>query len=280
MIERAGILASLFRVGNSALLGVLAVFSVKATASSGSWSLLHLSLLFTSWTALAATAYAINDVVDRVNDRVNRPARYLQRVDRTPRWIVASICIAGLAAVSTGVFVPMKRFLILEIAWSCCAIGYSFGLKRRSGLMANILSALCVTGSAAPGLFQGYSPRLMAFLLVLFLLMLAREIWKDIEDEAGDSVAGLRTLPILRGRTFAGRCACIVSAAAFLVLILDRPLGASLEIIAICVSGTGLIASGLLFADPSIIPARGIQRMLRHMAILVFALFLVGTVFI
>jgi 4-hydroxybenzoate polyprenyltransferase len=280
VIERGGILAGLFRVGNSALLGLLAVFSVTVTAPSGSWSSLHLCLLFTSWTALAATAYAINDVVDRINDRVNRPARYLQQVDRTPRWIMASIYIAGLAAVFTGAFVPIERFLILETAWSCCAIGYSFGVKRRSGVVANVLSALCVTGSATPGLLQGRSPRLTAFLPVLFLLMLAREIWKDIQDEPGDIVAGLRTLPILRGGSFAGRCACIVSASAFLLLILNRPLAAKLEIIAVSVGAIGLVASGLLFADPVIASARGIQRMLRYTAILVFALFVIGSVFI
>lgn len=280
VIKRAGILASLFRIGNSALLGLLAVFSVTVTAPSRSWSSLHLSLLFISWTALAATAYAINDVIDRVNDRVNRPERYLQRVDRSPRWIIASICIAGLAAALTGAFIPIERFLMLEIAWSCCAIGYSFGVKRRSGLLANLLSALCVTGSATPGLLQGHSPRLSAFLPVLFLLMLAREIWKDIEDEAGDIVAKLRTLPILRGRIFAGRCACILSAAAFLVLILNRPSTASLEITVVIVGGTGLIASGLLFADPQMLPARRIQRMLRYAAMVVFALSVIGSVLI
>jgi geranylgeranylglycerol-phosphate geranylgeranyltransferase len=277
MIARARILASLFRVGNSALLGSLAVFSVIVTGPGGSWTLLHLSLVFTSWTALAATAYAVNDLIDRVADRVNRPARYLQRVERSPFWILASVCTAALTALVAGAFVPIERFLILETAWACCAIGYSFGLKRRSGLLANLLSALCVTASAMPGLLQGFSTRLTAFLPVLFLLILAREIWKDIEDEAGDTAAGLRTLPVLRGSTFAGRSASIVSAAAFSVLILNRPSAANVEIIAICIGVTGLIASALLFARPQIMRASGIQRLHRYTAILVFALFVVGS---
>lgn len=277
IIKRALILVSLFRVGNSVLLGLLAVFSVAVTVPRGSWSSFQLLLLFTSWTALAATAYAINDLVDRINDRVNRPTRYLQKVDRSPRWIVASIWIAALAATLTGAFVPIPRFLIVEAVWSCAAIGYSFGLKRRSGVLANILSALCVTGSAMPGLVQGFSPRLIAFLPVLFLLMLAREIWKDVEDEAGDIVAGHRTLPILRGRVFAGRSACVVSAAAFLVLILNRLFTANLEVAAVVIGIAGIAASSVLFFHSLTMPARGIQRLHRYAAILVFALFVIGS---
>lgn len=279
-MKRVEILASLFRVGNSVLLGLLAVFSVVVTSPSPGWTPLRLSLLFISWTALAATAYAINDLVDRITDRINRPTRYLQRVDQSPRWIVASVWIVGLVAPLTGAFVPIERVLVAEIVWSCCAIGYSFGVKRRSGLAANLLSALCVTGSATPGLLQGYSPRLMAFLPILFLLMLAREIWKDIEDEVGDIAAGHRTLPIQRGRAFAGRYACVISAAAFLVLIINRPSAPGVAIIAAGVGFTGLIVSGVLFYEPLIMPARNIQRMLRYVSILVFGLFVVGSGFL
>jgi 4-hydroxybenzoate polyprenyltransferase len=276
VIERVGILAKLFRVANSALLGSLAVFSVTETMP-GTIATFNLSLVFLSWTFVAATAYGINDLVDRITDRVNRPARYLQRVDHTPRWIIVSVCIAALMAIITGVFVPIERFVLLEIVWSCCAIGYSFGVKRRSGLLANLLSALCVTGSATPGLLQGSSRRLIGFLPVLFLLMLAREIWKDVEDQVGDAIAGFRTLPILRGRIFAARVACIISAAAFLFLIFYRPYAPNIEIVVVGIGVTGLIASGVLFADPLFMSAGEIQRLHRYTAILVFALVVIGS---
>jgi 4-hydroxybenzoate polyprenyltransferase len=236
-----------------------------------------LSLLFISWSALAATAYAINDLVDRVNDRVNRPQRYLQQVDRTPFWVVVSVSLAALVAGTTGAFVPLDRFLILEAAWSCCAIGYSFGLKRRSGLLANLLTAFCVTTSAAPGLLQGFSPSLGSLSAVLFCLMFAREIWKDIEDEPGDSAAGLRTISILSGRAFAARSASLVAAVGFLVLILDRPSGHNVETIAVYLGVAGLIACALLFAHPDMMPARQIQRLHRYASIVVFALFVGGS---
>jgi 4-hydroxybenzoate polyprenyltransferase len=236
-----------------------------------------LSFLFISWSALAATAYAINDLVDRVNDRVNRPQRYLQRVDRTPFWAVVSVSLAALVAGTTGAFVPLDRFLILEAAWSCCAIGYSFGLKRRSGLLANLLTAFCVTSSAAPGLLQGFSPSLGSLSAVLFCLMLAREIWKDIEDEPGDIAAGLRTIPILNGRVFAARSASLVAAVGFLVLIFDRPTGHNVETIAVCLGGAGVVACMLLFAHPDMMPARRIQRLHRYVSIAVFALFVGGS---
>jgi 4-hydroxybenzoate polyprenyltransferase len=277
LTERGAILARLFRIGNSALLGSLAVFSVVVTRYGNHWTPLQLSALFTSWTALAATAYAINDLVDRVNDRVNRPERYLQQVDRTPFWIVVWVCVAALVAGVAGALVPLDRFLVLEAVWSLCAIGYSFGLKRRSGLLANLLTAFCVTTSAAPSLLQGFSPRLGSFLPVLFFLMLAREIWKDIEDEPGDIVAGLRTIPILRGTTFAARSASIVAAVGFLVLILDRPTGHNIETIAVGLGLAGLMACTLLFAHPHVMPARKIQRLHRYAAIVVFAVFVGGS---
>lgn len=276
-VWRAAILARLFRVGNCALLGSLAIFSVAVTRHGNGWTALHLSLLFISWAALAATAYAINDLVDRVHDRVNRPDRYLQQVDRTPLWIIVWVGVAALVAGIAGALVPLDRFLVLEAAWSCCAIGYSFGLKRRSGLLANLLTAFCVTTSAAPGLLQGFSPRLGSLLPVLFLLMLAREIWKDIEDEPGDVAAGLRTIPILRGRTFAARSASIVAAVGFLVLILNRPSGHNVATAAACLGGAGLIACTLLFAHPHMMSARTIQRLHRSAAIVVFAVFVGGS---
>lgn len=274
---RGAILVRLFRVGNSALLGSLAVFSVAVTRQGNHCTPLQLSILFTSWTALAATAYAVNDLVDRVNDRVNRPERYLQQVDHTPFWIVAWVWVVALIAGIAGALVPLDRFLVLEAAWSCCAIGYSLGLKRRSGLLANLLTAFCVTTSAAPGLLQGFSPNLGSLLAVLFFLMLAREIWKDIEDEPGDIAAGLRTIPILRGRMFAARSASIVAAVGFLVLLLDRPPGRPIETIALCLGIAGLVACTLLFARPNMVPARTVQRLHRYAAIVVFAVFVAGS---
>ena len=244
---------------------------------SSRWTALHLSLLFISWSALAATAYAINDLVDRVNDRVNRPQRYLQQVDRTPFWIVVSVCVAAVVAGIAGALVPLHRFLVLEAGWSCCAIGYSFGLKRRSGLLANLLTAFCVTTSAAPGLLQGFSPSLGSLSAVLFCIMFAREIWKDIEDEPGDSAAGLRTIPILRGRAFAARSASLVAAVGFLVLLLDRPAGHVVEPTAVFLGLVGLIACTVFFAHPNMMPARQIQRLHRYASIVVFALFIGGS---
>jgi geranylgeranylglycerol-phosphate geranylgeranyltransferase len=277
VLGRAAILARLFRIGNCALLGSLAAFSVLVTQHGEGWTVFHLALLFTSWSALAATAYAINDLVDRINDRVNRPKRYLQQVDRTPFWIIACLCIVALAAIVTGTFVPLAGFLLLELGWSCCAIGYSFGLKRRSGLLANLLTAFCVATSGAPGLLQSFTPRIVSLLPVLFLLMLAREIWKDIEDEPGDIAAGLRTLPILRGRTFAARGASIVAAAGFLAFILGRPSGHNVDAISVSLGIIGLIGSVLLFVRPHIIPAGIIQRLHRYAAIIVFAVFIGGS---
>lgn len=275
---RAGILAQFYRIGNSALLGALAVFSVNETRYGRDWPALDLALLFVSWTALAATAYAINDLVDRVHDRANRPDRYLQQVDRTPLWLVASVFIAGGVAALTGSFVPLDGFLALEIAWCCCAIGYSFGLKQRSGLRANLLTAFCVTTSAVPGLLQGSSPRILSLLPVLFLLMLAREIWKDIEDEPGDILVGLRTIPILRGKTVAARSACVVAAAGCVALMLGRPSGFTIGMISACLAVAGLVASAWLFARPDIMPARRIQRLHRYAAIVVFGVFVAGSI--
>lgn len=277
-IHHAEILAQLFRMGNSTLLGALAVFSVDETQLGRHWAGFDLVLLFISWTALAATAYAINDLVDRIRDRVNRPDRYLQRVDQTPLWIIASVMIAAGVALLTGAFVPLDRFLVLEIAWSCCAIGYSFGLKRRSGLLANLLTAFCVATSASPGLLQGYSPKILSLLLVLFLLMLAREIWKDIEDEPGDRLAGLRTIPILRGKTIAARSASAIAAAGCVALILGRPPGFTFGMISSGLGIAGFVASAWLFAWPDIMPARRIQRLHRYAAIAVFGVFIAGSI--
>ncbi|MBK9239276.1 MAG: UbiA family prenyltransferase [Acidobacteria bacterium] len=276
-MQRATILAQLFRVGNSALLGALAVFSIDEPRIGYEWSILDQVLLFVSWTTLAATAYAVNDLVDRVRDRVNRPHRYLQKVDRTPLWLIASVAFAGGVAVLTGAFVPLDNFLAVEIVWASCAIGYSFGLKQRSGLLANLLTAFCVATSAAPGLLQGAAPRLLSLLPVLFLVMLAREIWKDIEDEPGDIIARLRTLPILRGKKVAARSASVIDAAACVALLLGSRVGLAPEMISACLAAVGLGASAWLFVQPDRLPAHRVQKLHRYAAILVFFVFVAGS---
>lgn len=277
VLKRALILAVLFRIGNSALLGLLALFSVLVLPEAHKWTAFQMGSLLISWTFLAATAYGINDVVDRTRDRVNRPQRYLQQVERTPSWIVTSLFLAAVVAAGAGKFVPLDHYTILELLWAIGAIGYSFGLKRRSGLLANLLTAFCVAASGSPGCLNGYSRPLLSLLSVLFLLMLAREIWKDIEDQPGDAVAGFRTLAILLGRVPAARRAAIVAAAGFMTLIFNCPPGPRAAQMALALGIAGVSGSIFLFAWPLRIRPRRVQQLHRYSAIAVFALFVFGT---
>ncbi len=148
--------------------------------------------------AAAAGANAVNDGLDVEIDRVNRPGRPVPSGRVTPRQAFVT---AGVAYAVSLVLAAAVGPRAAVLAASCIAVTvvYSRVLKGVP-VVGNIAVALV---AAAPFLMGGFTQDRYLLALVptalAFLLHLAREIVKDVEDAAGDAASRVRTLAVRRG---------------------------------------------------------------------------------
>jgi len=148
---------------------------------------------------VAAGANAINDAFDIDIDRINRPDRPLPRGALTPKdarrmWFVVSIAALGINLFlnSTALFVTFLSIALLYY--------YSARLKR-TVLIGNLVIGF-MTGMAFiyGGVVVGKIERAVVPALFAFLVNLARELLKDIEDMDGDRKEHAVTFPIKYGK--------------------------------------------------------------------------------
>lgn len=202
--------------------------------SSSQFSFTQTTLLIFSLIFLAAAGYIINDIHDIKTDHINKPEKVIIDVVISKKLGDNLYLLLNAIGIGLGVYlgyqlgnyqIGLLHGIVAAIFWI-----YSTQLKG-TVLIGNLLIA--IASSSVPLIyfgFEGYTyiieygpileenykariggPNavLFYFCLILsvfaFLLSLAREIVKDIEDQKGDFATGLRTLPIVWGETIAKR---------------------------------------------------------------------------
>lgn len=212
-----GRIAGLIRLPN--LVMTAAGVAVGAFLAMGSIVWPH-QLLWAMGSAvlLAACGNVANDLADVDADRVNRPDRAIPSGAITP----TAARLVGGAAGGFGLamaWIGGRELFAMALAALAVMLVYS-PLLKPWGLAGNVAVSLVaslpvVYGAAGVGwLRAGLVPAGIAA-----VLHFAREIVKDLEDVAGDRVAGRRTLPLRHG---AG--AGFVTAAAALILFVPASL--------------------------------------------------------
>jgi geranylgeranylglycerol-phosphate geranylgeranyltransferase len=168
-----------------------------------------------SGVALGAVGNTWNDIRDVAADRVNRPGTRPLTAGQVSRGVAELIVFDGsLLGLALAGLVSGWLFLSALAALAVMLI-YSPLLKPRP-LLGNVAVAV-VAGS--PPFFGALAVGLPAAGVVPWVLAawlhLAREVVKDVEDEAGDRTIGRRTLPIALGR----RPALVVAAGVALLFV-------------------------------------------------------------
>jgi len=176
-----------------------------------------------SGAGLGAAGNAANDLQDVAADRVNAPAIHPLAAGRLrPETAHLAIWLGIVLGIGSAALVSGHQVLAALLALAVM-LGYSPLLKRH-GVPGNV--AVAVVGGLP--LFYGSlavgrpATGIVPWVLAAWL-QLARELVKDLSDEAGDRVAGRRTLPVEVGQTRATRIAvwaCVV----FLPLAVVLPL--------------------------------------------------------
>ncbi|MCP4632478.1 MAG: UbiA family prenyltransferase [candidate division Zixibacteria bacterium] len=163
----------------------------------------------------AGFANTVNDIADIEIDKINRPSRPLPAEFLSRKQAVVEAIILCVIALGFSLVLGTGTIIVALIALPGM-VAYSLWLKRTvlfGNILVSFIAALAfIYGGAAFGkITPVVFPAVMAF-----LLHLAREIIKDIEDVRGDKKLGAQTLPIVKGE----RISRLTAAAILLVLVI------------------------------------------------------------
>lgn len=159
------------------------------------WRVLLASL---SGALIASGGYAINDYFDVEIDAINRPERPLPSgaITKAEAWWVWRL--SSSAGVIISAFLGPSA-LGIALFWVLSLYFYGKRFKQ-TVLVGNFIVGIA-TGLAFVfgGVVVGHVERSLWPALFAFLVNLAREIVKDIEDREGDARGNARTLPVVYG---------------------------------------------------------------------------------
>ncbi len=197
MISSVPAYLSLIRPVNL-LITFLSIVAAGILAGGGWGEMMPMFLAGVAGAAVAAGANAINDYFDVDIDRINRPERPIPSGRLTAEqawrvWLTSSIlgCACGLTIGPWPFAITIGSVVLLYL--------YSRTLKS-TPLAGNLVvggmtgMAFMFGGTAIGAVDQAVVPALFAF-----LVNVAREIVKDIEDREGDARHHAGTLPVRYG---------------------------------------------------------------------------------
>ncbi len=146
-----------------------------------------------------AAGYIINSFYDSEKDLINKPRKSM--LDRLvpQRTKLSAYFALNFLAVLFAAYVSFRAALFFA--------GYIFGIwiyshkLKRIPFFGNLVSALlAITPFFAIFVYyKNFELVIFVHALFLFLLILAREMIKDMENMAGDMAQGYKTVPILYG---------------------------------------------------------------------------------
>jgi geranylgeranylglycerol-phosphate geranylgeranyltransferase len=212
----------ILRIPNLLMLGLSVVLGFWL--SHNPLGLVSLFLLIIASMSCAGFGNVVNDIADIKTDKISHPDRPLGRGEISYRQAVTFAVFLGLASIGcsfavsmahgTGVVVPLAMLVL-----------YAAFLKG-TPLAGNILVSILVAyGIIFGGLTSEGSYRLFIPALLAFLLNLPREIVKDIQDQPGDTAAGITTsasLPQAMLKMIMTACAAAYVLLVFLPFILHQ----------------------------------------------------------
>lgn len=156
-------------------------------------------LLVISTMMIAAAGYIINDYYDQKIDMVNRPKRVIIGVDFSRRPALLAHVMISVLGILLGFWIdPLVGIVHI---FSTSLLWYYSNYLRRLPLVGNMSISLLSGMSILIVLVFFNSTHEIAFIYALFafLMVLIREVLKDIEDVKGDEAFGVQTVPVIWG---------------------------------------------------------------------------------
>ena len=177
---------------------------------------LNLFFIVVSSTLVIASGYIINNFYDAEKDLINKPKKSM--LDRlvSQRFKLTTYFILNLLAVFTASYVSFRAVFFFS-AYIFGIWLYSHKLKKVPFVGNFVSSTLAIAPFFAVFVYyKNFETVIFVHAIFLFLLILVREIIKDLENIAGDMAQNYKTIPILYGARFSKT---IISALVLLTLI-------------------------------------------------------------
>lgn len=146
-----------------------------------------------------ASGYIINNFYDAEKDLINKPRKSM--LDRlvSQRFKLTTYFVLNFLAVFTASYVSFRAVLFFS-AYIFGIWLYSHKLKRVPFLGNFVSATLAIAPFFAVFVYyKNFEASIFVHAMFLFLLILAREMIKDLENMAGDLAQNYRTIPILYG---------------------------------------------------------------------------------
>ena len=224
-MARPSDVARLLRPVNGALMGLIVVVGALVASRWRPPPAPALAVGALVGFLLTGSAMVLNDIADLEIDRINDPDRPLPsgRVGVGEAWAI----FAALSALGLGL-AAANGVPELALAAASYAVAVAYDLRgKRTGLPGNAMVAFTgVSPLLYGGLLAGaVTPALALEALMVFLVMVGREVVKGVADVEGDAARGVETVAVSRGPAFASRLA----AALVLSAVALSPLPAALR---------------------------------------------------
>lgn len=163
----------------------------------------NLFLLVVSSALVIAAGYIINSFYDSEKDLINKPRKSM--LDRlvSQRTKLSAYFVLNFLSVVLSSYVSFRAVLFFS-AYIFAIWAYSHKLKRIP-ILGNIVSAILaiLPFFVVFVYYKNFETVIFFHALFLFLLILSRELIKDMENMAGDMAQGYTTIPIIYGTKFA-----------------------------------------------------------------------------
>lgn len=170
----------------------------------------NLFVIVTSSALAIAGGYIINNFYDSEKDLINKPRKSM--LDRlvSQRTKLSTYFVLNFFAAFFASYVSFRAVLFFS-AYIFGIWFYSHKLKKVP-FLGNFVSA---TLAIAPFFvvfiyYKNFATVIFVHAMFLFLLILAREMIKDLENIAGDMTQNYKTVPILYGAKFSKACISIL----------------------------------------------------------------------
>lgn len=163
---------------------------------------IHLFLIVLASAMVIAAGYIINNFYDAEKDLINKPHKTM--LDRlvSRRFKLTTYFILNLLAVLVASYVSFKA----GVFFSSYIFGiwlYSHKLKKIPFIGNFVSSTLAISPFFVVFVYyRNFETVIFVHAMFLFLLILAREMIKDLENIAGDIAQNYKTIPILYGEKF------------------------------------------------------------------------------
>jgi len=171
---------------------------------------LNLFFIVLSSSLVIAGGYIINNFYDSEKDLINKPRKSM--LDRlvSQRTKLSAYFVLNFLAVFFASYVSFRAVFFFA-AYIFGIWFYSHKLKKVAFLGNFISATLAIAPFFAVFVYyKNFETVIFVHAMFLFLLILAREMIKDMENIAGDMAQNYKTIPVLYGSRFSKACITIL----------------------------------------------------------------------